>query len=205
MPLYSNVPVCVRRGKWYKNGGYAYRRCRPPKDTHHAEVYLYASLEFARQVGNVDMDANTVYDDYTITVTDYAGPTLSIKERKRSGRYTMISLILYTIGASDEVSNRTDAVLVRQSDARYVEVLSGGGYNKSGRRIYDNIVLRAACAYKRVIAIQRDKSYRNLRGGDMLFIITKDGVEKIALTKDNINDVLSSHNLSLVVKNWQYI
>ena len=205
MPIYSNVPVFVRRGTYYKNGGVVLRRLQP-KAANHMEIRLYASTAFAMKIGNADFQGDKIYDDYGLIVTDYAGPTLSIQERgKCHGRYNSVGMILYTVGVHDDLENRSDAVLVRKSDARYVEVLSGGGYNRSDRRMYDNIVLRVSCTYKRFIVIQRDKSRRKLRAGDTLFVASSEGVERIELCSETINDVMAEYGLSPFMGNWQRI
>lgn len=195
----------MRRGTYYKNGGIVLRRFQP-KAANHMEIRLYASTAFAMKVGNADFQADTIYDDYGLIVTDYAGPTLSIKESgKCRGLYNSIGMILYTVGVHEDLDNRSDAVLVRKSDAKHVEVLSGGGYNRFDKRMYDNIILRVSCTYKRFVVIQRDKSRRKLRTGDTLFVISKNGVERIELCKETIDDVMAEYELSPFMGNWQRI
>ena len=206
MPIYSNVPICVRRWRDYKSGGYYFRRSRPKENgSLHVEAPLYVGTGVALKVGSVDFDGNKVYDDFSIIVTDIAGPTLSVKPSETSsGNYGSIHMILYTISPFANTRLRTDAVLVRKTDVNSVEVLSGGGYGRNTRN-YDNIILRAKCRYKRVVAIQRNKNREKLHENDTLFIVTKDGVERIILTEDNISEVLSEHKLSPQISDWQYI
>lgn len=204
MPIYSNVPLCVRRGRSYKSGGWMYRRMRP-KVEHHMEAPIYVGTGFAKEIGSVDLEGGKIYDDYGIIVTDIGGPTLSVTPRGKSrGLYSSINMFLYTISVYGKIDSRRDAVLIRSNDVKYIEVLSGGGYAHDKRK-FDNIVLRVSCTGPRIIVVQRDKARDSLSIGDTIFAVTKEGVNRTVLSIENLEDTLAELNIAPELDDWTYI
>ena len=204
MPFYSNVAMRATSGAYYKDGGKLYRRIRP-KVKGHMESILYVGTGFARYIGSMDFDGDRVYDDFFIQCLDYGGPTFSMGSRgKLHGLYGTICMDLYTVSAYADPEKRKERVLCRKVDVDKIDVIEGGGYFK-GRRTRDNIILKVRCSYRRFIVIQRDNTRRKLRDGDILFVVSKEGVKKIILTKENRNDIMSEYDLNPWCGAWQPI
>ena len=202
MPLYSNADVDIMRFSGCREGSTISRFINEERGPHHVEADLFVSERLTRAEGNVHLSAGQVYNDYSVMAVHYC-PTLVLRPNEANS-FSSISLMLYTVDPNQDLSERSDAVYVWRKDASSVKVLSGGGYSL-GYRHSDNIILSVACLYRRVIAIQRDRSLSTLQPGDLLYIVTSQGVEEIVLSDRNTKIAMIENRISPDVVKWKRI
>lgn len=204
MPLYSNVTLKLMCTRNYNSGVIV-------RTTHRNELHLDAPLPVSkgivRNIGAINITANTILDDYTIMDIEYSGNTLTAREKRRRGcDYQAMDLILYTVSPRADLHSRNDAVLVRRQDVKRVVVISGGGYTRKNlERSYDDIILKSkhGCGAS-IIAIQHNRNKKEIGTGDYIYIVSRAGVKQVHLGYDDPTPLLEN-NVSMKVEDWVYV
>ncbi|MBP5656544.1 hypothetical protein J6X15_03105 [Candidatus Saccharibacteria bacterium] len=155
-----------------------------------------------RDIGPCKLGVGIEHDFTVQAYSYYEGFYISGRKRKaQSERLGALILDLYTVSPSSDLRERTDAVLVRECDKKRVEVLSGGGYNLQGERLYDNIFLRVKPPV--IIVIQRYRKFKRLMPIDYFYLVTPLGVKEIMPRRGD--DATELAEVSTNVDDWMYI
>ncbi len=201
MPIYFNVPTCISGGQSYSSG-FICRRSRP-RGFGHREAPMEISQGYMRSIGPSNFPQGIETGLTVLEYSYYSGFYISArKSRSATSRLSYVTLDLYTVNPNADLHNRTDAVLVRNCDRDRVEVLSGGGYNHSGERCFDNIFLRVKVPA--IIAIQRHRKLKFFTRYDYFYLVTKDGIKEIAAHRGDDTNPLSGVS-SNIETDWEYV
>lgn len=200
MPIYFNVPTLISGGSSYSSG-YIHRKARST-GFGHREAPMEISCGVMRDIGPCKLGVGIEHDFTVQAYSYYEGFYISGRKRKaQSERLGALILDLYTVSPSSDLRERTDAVLVRECDKKRVEVLSGGGYNLQGERLYDNIFLRVKPPV--IIVIQRYRKFKRLMPIDYFYLVTPLGVKEIMPRRGD--DATELAEVSTNVDDWMYI
>ena len=201
MPIYFNVPTRISGGQSF-NSGFICRNAKT-RGFGHCEAPMEISQCYMRDIGPSNYARGVETGLTVLEYTYYSGWYISArKSRAKGARLSSITLDLYTVNPQADLRQRCDAVLVRSSDRDRVEVLSGGGYNDRGERLYDNIFLRVKVPA--VIAIQRHRGFGFFTRYDYFYFITKDGVQEILAARDDDTRLLAGLSAN-IKEDWEYI
>lgn len=201
MPIYFNAPTLISAGRSYSSG--IIRRRAHTSGPGHREAPMEISGGIVREIGNCNLGVG-IEDDFTVLANNYcSGHYISSRKKKaNSSKYSMLVLDLYTVNPRADLSERSDAVLIRACDQKRVEVLSGAGYNHSGERLYDNIFLRVKPPV--IIVIQRLRKYKVLLPIDYYYVVTEHGVKEIMPHRgDDASDLAGIP--AKIEDNWIYV
>ena len=200
MPIYFNVPTLISGGSSYSSG--YIRRKAQSKGFGHREAPMEISCGVMRDIGPCNLGVGIEHDFTVQAYSYYDGFYISGRKRSTNPeRYSALILDLYTVNPVSDLRERTDAVLIRECDKKRVEVLSGGGYNPKGERLYDNIFLRVKPPA--IIVIQRFRKLKRLMPIDYFYLVTPQGVKEIMPRRGD--DATELAGVSTDINDWMYI